>query len=130
MRKFISRLLLPCLLPLGLFAQPDFKKLAGELTQTPRQHPYLMFTADEKPGILQRIHGDQRSAGINGPAAARGPAPALRHGRARRAAREMHTRYVGADEYRAFVNRHVQAAFHPGVPLPDDRRGALCRQGL
>ncbi len=110
MRKFLFGLLLPCLLP-GLFAQPDFRQLAADLGKTPRSHPYLMFTADEKPAILQRIKADQKSSETL--------EQLLLEGRRLMYAtvdpvappREMHTRYVGADDYRNFVNRHVQAAF-------------------
>jgi len=61
MRKFLCGLLLLRLLPC-LHAQPDYRKLAGELGKTTRPHPYLMFTAEEKPALLQRIKADPRSA--------------------------------------------------------------------
>ena len=37
---------------------PDFKALATLLAQHPRQHPYLIFSAEEKPAMLARIKND------------------------------------------------------------------------
>ena len=98
----------------GLFAQgqPDFKSLTADLAKTPRPHPYLLFTAAEKPAMLQRIKQDRHSTEVfekfllegrrllNATIEHDEPPP-----------REMHTRYVGTDDYRRFVSQHLNAAF-------------------
>ena len=112
MRKLLLiPLLLTGFLP-ALTAQSEFQKLCAGLGQNPRQHPYLLFSAGEKPAILQRIKQDRRSAEVfekfllegrrllNATVEHDEPPP-----------REMHTRYVGADDYRRFVTQHLDAAF-------------------
>src|SRR6266705_3033123 len=93
-------------------SQPDYKSLVADLGKTPRPHPYLLFTADEKPAMLQRIKQDRRSAEVF--------EKFILEGRRLLNAtvendvappREMHTRYVGADDYRRFVAAHLNAAF-------------------
>jgi hypothetical protein len=90
---------------------PDFKQLCADLGQKPRPHPYLFFSAEEKPAMLARIKADRRSSEvfekfllegrrlINATVERTGPV------------RETHTRYVGADDYRRFVTQHLDAAF-------------------
>lgn len=96
----------------GLRAQPDFKAICADLGKTPHPHPYLLFSADEKPAMLQRIKADRRSAEVF--------EKFLLEGRRLMYAtvendqappREIHTRYVGSDDYRKFVTRHLDAAF-------------------
>jgi hypothetical protein len=92
--------------------QPDFKSVVADLGKMPRAHPYLLFTAEEKPAMLQRIKTDRRSSEVlekfllegrrllNATVENDVPPP-----------REMHTRYVGADDYRRWLTQHLNAAF-------------------
>ena len=52
MKKLLLLLALVQALPA---AQPDFQAACAELGRTKRSHPYLLFTAEEKPALLQRI---------------------------------------------------------------------------
>jgi hypothetical protein len=93
-------------------SQPDFRSLVADLGKVPRPHPYLLFTADEKPALLQRIRQDRHATEvfekfllegrrlINATVENDTPPP-----------REMHTRYVGADDYRRWLTQHLNAAF-------------------
>jgi hypothetical protein len=110
MKKLSFLLLL--IAPLGLLAQPaDFKKIIGELGSQPHQHPYLIFSAEEKPAMLQRFKEDRRSSELYEKFLLEGRrllyATVEREG----PAREIHTRYLGSDEYRRFVTEHLDAAF-------------------
>lgn len=90
---------------------PDFKALATQLAQTPRQHPYLIFSTEEKPSLLARIKNDPKSAETFARILLEGRR--LLHATAEREAppRIIHTRYVGADDYRRYVSEHLDAAF-------------------
>jgi len=90
---------------------PDFKALATLLAQHPRQHPYLIFSAEEKPAMLARIKNDPKSAETFARLLLEGRR--LLHATAQREAppRIIHTRYVGADDYRRYVAEHLDAAF-------------------
>ena len=111
MRNFLPVLLLLGLAPLGVRAQPDLKTICADLARQPRAHPYLIFSAEEKPAMLQRIRADRRSAEVFEKFLLEGRrllnATAQRDG----PPRELHTRYVGADDYRRFVTEHLNAAY-------------------
>ena len=92
-------------------AETDAPKAIAGLAKAPPAHPYLLFTADEKPAILKRIKGDRRSSEVFEKFLLEGrrlvnattdfePAPP----------REIHTRYIGSDPYRRYVAEHAEAA--------------------
>ncbi len=111
MLKPLFVLLATLTLPLTLAAQTEPKAVIAGLAKTPRAHPYLLFSADEKPAVLARIKADRRSAEVfekfllegrrllNATVEKEGPP------------RVIHTRYVGSDDYRRFVTEHLDAAF-------------------
>lgn len=93
-------------------ADPDYKQLTSGLAKTPRPHPYLMFSDADKPAMLARIKGDRRSEETYEKFLLEGRRlinATVEHLDA--PPREMHTRYVGADDYRKFVQGHLDAAF-------------------
>lgn len=104
-------LLLALVFPFALAADSDAKKIIGELGKTPRQHPYLLFSAEEKPAILARIKADPRAS--ESLERYRLEGRRLIHATVEREGppREIHTRYLGSDEYRAWVTSHTNAAF-------------------
>jgi hypothetical protein len=111
--KPLYALLAALVLPVAAAAQPsvDAKKIIADLGKTPRPHPYLLFTAEEKPALLARIKADRHSAEsleryllegrrlLQLPVVTEGPP------------RILHTRFEGSDEYRRFVAEHTNAAF-------------------
>lgn len=109
-KLFLLLLALPLSLPA---AQPDFQAACAELGSVKRAHPYLLFTAEEKPALLQRIRADRQSAEVFEKFLLEGRR--LVHAPVERdapPARELHVRYVGAgDESTRFVNQHLNAAF-------------------
>lgn len=99
------------LLPFSVFAQqPDFKKLVADLGKTPRQHPYLIFSADEKPAMLQRIKADRHALEILEKLELEGRRYLYATVQPEAPRREIHTRYVGSDDYRRFVAENLDAA--------------------
>ncbi len=115
MRTLKPLLVLASLLALP-FAAPaqsaaDAKKLIADLGKAPRPHPYLLFTAEEKPALLARIKADRRASEsldryllegrrlLQLPVDTEGPQ------------RILHTRFEGTDDYRRFVAGHLDAAF-------------------
>jgi hypothetical protein len=90
----------------------DYRSAVAALGQAPRAHPYLVFTAEEKPALLARIKGNRYSSDtfdallLEGRrlmnATADTEAPPVR---------AVHTRFIGADDYRRYVTRHLDAAF-------------------
>ncbi len=91
---------------------PDYQAIVDGLGKSPRPHPYLLFTAADKPAMLARINADQREL--------ESFQALLLEGRRLMNAtvenneppkREVHTRYLGADDYRRFVTEHLDAAF-------------------
>src|SRR5579883_952470 len=94
----------------GMGAEPDFPSLCADLGRAPRAHPYLIFDASEKPALQERIRSDRTLSEVMEKVRLEGrrlmyatddpPAPP----------RESHTRYVGSDEYLAYMNRHAAAA--------------------
>ena len=112
MRKPLFCLLLPIIVGSLFGAEPpDFKTLVGGLGKTFRPHPYLIFSAEGKPAILQRIKSDPRSAEAFARQLLEGRR--LLYATVERDApvREIHTRFIGADDYRKFVAQHLEAAF-------------------
>lgn len=105
------RLLLFLALPLAAAAQTDAQKIIADLGKAPRPHPYLLFTADEKPALLARIKGDPRSAASLERFLAEGRELLKAEVKTEGPARILHTRYVGTDDYRRFVAEHTNAAF-------------------
>jgi hypothetical protein len=113
LKPFVAALGVALAVP-SLTAQlpPDYKTVVSELAKTPRAHPYLLFTSAEKPALLARIKADRRDSEVferyllegrrllNATVERTDPPP-----------REMHTRYVGADDYRRWVTQHLNAAF-------------------
>jgi hypothetical protein len=97
--------------PLPLPAQADATKTIATLGQAPPPHPYLVFSDEEKPALLARIKADPRSAEIFETVLLEGRRLLLATTRRQAPAREIHTRYVGADDYRRYVNEHLNAAF-------------------
>ncbi len=107
---FVSLIAFSC--ALSAQSQPDYKSMVADVGNTPRAHPYLLFSAEEKPAMLQRIKEDRHSAEVfekfllegrrllNATVEIDTPPP-----------REMHTRYVGADDYRRWLTSHLNAAF-------------------
>ena len=89
---------------------PDFPSLCAGLGQAPGPHPYLIFNQADKGRMLEQIKNDQTSREVwekiqmeglrylN--ATADPPAPP----------REPHTRFVGSDDYLAYMNGHASAA--------------------
>lgn len=92
-------------------APPDFGKAVAELGKAPRPHPYLIFSAEDKPAILARIQTDPRSKEIFARQLLEGRRLLLAPVDSVRPERVIHTRYLGADDYRRFVSEHVDAAF-------------------
>jgi hypothetical protein len=111
MRKTLLPVLFAVLVPLGLFAQPDFKTLSQELGKKKLQHPYLIFSAEEKPKLLERIKTDPASAEIMEKMLLMGRRYLLSPVRTVGPERELHTRYVGTDDYRRFVAENMDGAF-------------------
>ena len=115
---FVSLIAFSC--ALSAQSQPDYKSMVADVGNTPRAHPYLLFSAEEKPAMLQRIKEDRHSAEVfekfllegrrllNATVEIDTPPP-----------REMHTRYVGADDYRRWLTSHLNAAF---TRAPSPRR--------
>jgi len=94
-----------------LFAQPDFKRICSNLTTVNRQHPYLLFTSQEKAGMLERIKSDRKSSEILEKIVAEGKRFLLATVQPDAPARTIHTRYVGADPYREYMSGQMEAAF-------------------
>lgn len=96
---------------LGHGAQPDFTTLSQSLSATPRAHPYLVFTAEEKPALQQRLRTDPHSAEMLRKFELEGRrllyAPALPD----EPVREKNSRYAGTDPYEGYLRRNVDAAF-------------------
>jgi hypothetical protein len=112
MRKPLLWLLLPIIVSSLLGAEPpDFKALVGGLGKTPRQHPYLIFSAEEKPAMLQRIQADPKSAETYERIRLEGRRLLYATAEREAPARIMHTRYVGADDYQKYVSQRLDAAF-------------------
>jgi hypothetical protein len=90
----------------------DYRATIEQLGKSRHQHPYLLFSAEEKPAMMARIQADQHDR--------ESYEALLLEGRRLLNAtvdsddapvRELHTRYLGADDYRRFVTRHLDAAF-------------------
>jgi len=107
----VAFILAAALAPAFAAAEPDFKKIADDLGKTPRVHPYLIFSADEKPALAARLKSDRRSSEILQRLLLEGRR--LLHAPVQPEAppRELHTRYLESDEYRRYVGRHAEAAF-------------------
>lgn len=92
-------------------ATPEPSAVLAALGERPRSHPYLLFTAAEKPALLARIKGDRRSAEVFAKFLLEGRR--LLHATVEREGppRVIHTRYLGSDDYRRFVSEHLGAAF-------------------
>jgi hypothetical protein len=90
---------------------PDFRAQLAPLARTTLKHPYLLFTADEKPALLERIKSDPKAAEIYERVRLEGRR--LLHATVEKEipTRIIHTRYVGADDYRRAVAQHLDAAF-------------------
>ncbi len=110
MRKFLLPVIALCFFPLSLVAQPDFKKELAGLGTTKREHPYLIFSAEEKPAMLERFKTDPASAEIFEKTMLEGRRYLLSPVRKKGPPRELHTRYVGSDEYRWFVAEAIDGA--------------------
>jgi hypothetical protein len=91
-------------------AEPDFQKMAAELARAPRNHPYLLFSDDEKPALRKRIAADRRSAEVFEKLVLEGRRLLLAPVQAEAPRRVVHTRYLEADDYRRYVGRQMDAA--------------------
>jgi hypothetical protein len=104
---------------------PDFKALVADLGKAPRQHPYLLFSAEDKPALLARIRGDRRSAEVLEKFLLEGRR--LLHATVEQDTpppREAHTRYVGADARRATSRKPST------TPTSSARRKTGCRHRI
>jgi hypothetical protein len=97
--------------PLAFGAQMEPKAVIAELGKMPRVHPYLLFSADEKPALQARIKADRRSSEIFEKFLLEGRR--LLHATVENEGppRQIHTRFLGSDDYRRFVTEHLNAAF-------------------
>jgi hypothetical protein len=108
---------IPCLALILLFvsveafAQPDFKKICGNLANVKHQHPYLLFTSQEKAEMLKRIKSDRRSSEVLEKIIAEGKRYLLATAQPEPPARTIHTRYIGADPYTNYMSGQMEAAF-------------------
>jgi hypothetical protein len=91
-------------------AEPDFKKIADEVAKAPHVHPYLIFSAEEKPAIVARIHADPRQAEVMEKLRLEGRRLLQAPVEPAAPPREIHTRYLETDEYRRYVGRAAEAA--------------------
>jgi hypothetical protein len=95
----------------GSAAQPDFAALSQDLVRAPRAHPFLVFTAEEKPALVQRLRADPHSADMLRKFELEGRrllhAPALPTA----PVRVKNSRYAGGESYEGFIRRNVDAAF-------------------
>jgi len=99
------------LLPALVKADPqDYAELCKAITQSPANHPYLLFSDADKPAIKERLLNDQTSREIWEKIRLEGlrylnatfepPAPM----------RDPHPRFVGHDDYLAYMTEHSRAA--------------------
>lgn len=92
------------------FSQPDFHHIASKLGSKDLQHPYLIFNNEDKPAILKRINEDRQAGEIMDRLLAEGRrylyAPVMPEA----PTREIHTRYVGEDVFRRYIDYHRNAA--------------------
>lgn len=102
-------------LALGAAAHADlpanYRETIANLSHAPRPHPYLVFTAEEKPALLARIEGNRRDADTYAALLLEGRRLLNATAEPTAPVREIHTRYVGSDEYRRYVTEHLDAAF-------------------
>jgi len=113
----MPRLSLPACLAFGALAAlplraaaPDYPAVCAALGRNPPPHPYLVFNESDKSRIENQIRTDQASREtferlrleglryLN--ATEEPPAPP----------RPVHSRYVGSDDYLAYMERHANAA--------------------
>jgi hypothetical protein len=110
MKKFL--LLLLAISPAAA-ALPDFKATFAELAPVKRTHPYLLFSAAEKPALLQRIRADRASAEVYEKFLLEGRR--LVHTPEEQEVappREAHVRFVGAgDDWAKWLSGHLNSAF-------------------
>jgi hypothetical protein len=93
-----------------LSAQPDFVNETKDISKTRRNHPYLLFDEAGKQTIIDRIKTVQADAELyekirwegnrylNAPMDMKIPE------------KNIHTRYYGVDEYRRYMNWHIEGA--------------------
>lgn len=78
-----------------------------------REHPYLLFSAADKPAMLARIRATPREAEAYEALLLEGRR--LLYASVERdtvPAREIHARFVGNNDYQRFVGQHLEAAFN------------------
>ena len=90
---------------------PDFLAAARSFTQAPRPHPYLLFTAAEKPALQRRLREDPAAAEIWRRLEREGQQLLTKPVDRAPPPRELHTRYLGRDDYRRAVGQHTEAAY-------------------
>lgn len=90
---------------------PAPKSIIAELGQTTRPHPYLVFSADDKPTILARIKADRRAGETYDRLLLEGRRLMLATVPREAPPRILHTRYVNNDDYLAYLREHLNAAY-------------------
>lgn len=108
--KYILCLLFILITVAKLYAQPDFVAETKDISKEKRTHPYLLFDEAEKQTMLDRIKTVQADAELfekirwegsrylNAPMDMKIPE------------KNIHTRFYGVDEYRKYMNWHVEGA--------------------
>ncbi len=110
LKKYFIFLLFILITGAELFAQPDFVAETKDISKAKRTHPYLLFDEAEKQTMLNRIKTVQADAELyekirwegsrylNAPMDMKIPE------------KNIHTRFYGVDEYRKYMNWHVEGA--------------------
>ena len=92
-------------------AAQEPKSVIATLGQTKREHPYLVFSAGDKPAILARIKGDRRASETYERLLLEGRRLVYATVEREMPARVVHTRYLNTNAYERAVREHADAAY-------------------
>ena len=110
MRLALVLLALPILAATRRADGQDLAQVYQDMGARTWQHPYLLFSNEEKPAILQRIHGDQHLSEIMEKTILEGQRYLSGSVSAEVPQRVVHSRLVGADPVLSFMDQHAKAA--------------------
>ena len=109
MRLALALVLCPVVAAPVLAAQ-ELAPVYNDLGSRRLEHPYLLFSAEDKPAILRRIHSDQRLSELMEKMVLEGQRYLSASVSSDVPARVVHSRLVGADPVLSFMNEHAKAA--------------------
>ncbi len=110
MKNTLVLIIITVALASKVLAQPNFEQFCKDLSKTPRAHPYLIFSAEEKPAILQRVKSDRKLGETMEKILAEGRRYLYATVQPSAPQREIHARYVGVDGYNRYLGSNIQAA--------------------